>query len=282
MSRIDRVLISPNVVNIFNDLKLVTLIKGWSDHLPLLVRSDKMDFGPIPFKCYHSWNSCEDFHEVVVNATDEAFGDPNNTLHDKMKIVKNHIKVWAKAKRDAGDQKKNVLMGRIHELEAQVEANNVGTDELQEILNERLNVVKELDKIEFVESIDLIQKARAKWDVKGDENSQYFHCLIKQRRKTQMINGININGNWITEPVVIKNAFFDFYKEKFSRPTYMFSNPGFTAANIITDNDRCALEDNVSEDEIRDAVWDCGINKSPGPDGFFFRFYKEILEHFKN
>ncbi|GKE89230.1 RNA-directed DNA polymerase, eukaryota, reverse transcriptase zinc-binding domain protein [Tanacetum coccineum] len=41
------------------------------------------------------------------------------------------------------------------------------------------------------------------------------------------------------------------------------------------------LERNVTEEEIKRAVWDCGTDKSPGPDGFTFGFYKRywsILE----
>nr|GEY49823.1 RNA-directed DNA polymerase, eukaryota [Tanacetum cinerariifolium] len=51
------------------------------------------------------------------------------------------------------------------------------------------------------------------------------------------------------------------------------------------------LERGVSHDEIRSAVWDCGDNKSSGPDGFTFEFFKkycrfigpdfcEAVEHF--
>jgi len=31
------------------------------------------------------------------------------------------------------------------------------------------------------------------------------------------------------------------------------------------------------ENEIKEAVWECGSNKSPGPDGFNFSFIKKIL-----
>ncbi|GJY64019.1 hypothetical protein Tco_0465479 [Tanacetum coccineum] len=34
------------------------------------------------------------------------------------------------------------------------------------------------------------------------------------------------------------------------------------------------LEAEVSNEEIKKAVWDCGVDKSPGPDGFTFDFYK--------
>nr|GFC12936.1 RNA-directed DNA polymerase, eukaryota, reverse transcriptase zinc-binding domain protein [Tanacetum cinerariifolium] len=34
------------------------------------------------------------------------------------------------------------------------------------------------------------------------------------------------------------------------------------------------LERMVSKEEIKLAVWDCGVDKSPGPDGFTFGFYR--------
>ncbi|GJU80975.1 RNA-directed DNA polymerase, eukaryota [Tanacetum coccineum] len=36
------------------------------------------------------------------------------------------------------------------------------------------------------------------------------------------------------------------------------------------------LEAEVSNEEIKKAVWDCGVDKSPGPDGFTFGFYKRF------
>ncbi|GJT91395.1 RNA-directed DNA polymerase, eukaryota [Tanacetum coccineum] len=38
------------------------------------------------------------------------------------------------------------------------------------------------------------------------------------------------------------------------------------------------LERYVSRDEIRLAVWNCGNNKSPGPDGFTFEFFKKYWD----
>nr|GEW80306.1 RNA-directed DNA polymerase, eukaryota, reverse transcriptase zinc-binding domain protein [Tanacetum cinerariifolium] len=35
------------------------------------------------------------------------------------------------------------------------------------------------------------------------------------------------------------------------------------------------LEVPITQDEIRAAVWDCGENKSPGPDGFTFEFFRK-------
>ncbi|GJZ46699.1 RNA-directed DNA polymerase, eukaryota, reverse transcriptase zinc-binding domain protein [Tanacetum coccineum] len=58
--------------------------------------------------------------------------------------------------------------------------------------NHRLILFQEIQKIDKFASMDLIQKARVKWDIEGDENSKFFHGLINQKRRNQMINGIMV------------------------------------------------------------------------------------------
>nr|GEU80764.1 hypothetical protein [Tanacetum cinerariifolium] len=42
------------------------------------------------------------------------------------------------------------------------------------------------------------------------------------------------------------------------------------------------LERRISSDEIRKAMWDCGSDKAPGPDGFTFQFLKRYWDLFKD
>ncbi|GJS99975.1 hypothetical protein Tco_0821145 [Tanacetum coccineum] len=66
----------------------------------------------------------------------------------------------------------------------------------------RISKMQELDDLEKLEALDLVQKARVKWDGEGDENTKFFHGLINSRRKSQSIqglmheaSGLNINVN---------------------------------------------------------------------------------------
>ena len=38
---------------------------------------------------------------------------------------------------------------------------------------------------------------------------------------------------------------------------------------------------NFTEEEVKNAVWECGGSKSPGPDGFNFNFIKSCWEVLK-
>ncbi|GJT97616.1 hypothetical protein Tco_1093134 [Tanacetum coccineum] len=116
-----------------------------------------------------------------------------------------------------------------------------------------LILLQEIEKIDKFASMDIIQKAHVKWDIEGDENSKFFHGLINQKRRNQMINGIMVEGNWITNPCLIKDAFLQFYKRKFQAQD---SQTGYL-------------------EEIKEAVWDCGSSKAPGPDGYSFAFVKK-------
>ncbi|GJT04321.1 hypothetical protein Tco_0838783 [Tanacetum coccineum] len=48
--------------------------------------------------------------------------------------------------------------------------------------------------------------------------------------------------------------------------------------NSLSSDQQSDLERDVSYDQIKKAVWDCGINKSPGPDGFTFEFFRSDVQ----
>nr|GEZ35585.1 RNA-directed DNA polymerase, eukaryota [Tanacetum cinerariifolium] len=51
--------------------------------------------------------------------------------------------------------------------------------------------------------------------------------------------------------------------------------------NHITGEQNEFLEGDVSNEEIKKAIWDCGIDKAPGPDGFTFGFHRRYWKIIK-
>ncbi|GKE66589.1 putative RNA-directed DNA polymerase, eukaryota, reverse transcriptase zinc-binding domain protein, partial [Tanacetum coccineum] len=97
-----------------------------------------------------------------------------------------------------------------------------------------------------------------------------------------IVKGIMIDGEWVTGPHRVKLVFFNLYKEKFEARDTLVNLTTITLQVHLDFKKRDALEDNVSNEEIKAAVWDCGSQKSRGPDGFTFLFIKSYWELFKS
>ncbi|GKB32027.1 hypothetical protein Tco_0871428 [Tanacetum coccineum] len=57
--------------------------------------------------------------------------------------------------------------------------------------------------------------------------------------------------------------------------------PLFANSSGLCALDRDSLETPISLDEVKNAVWDCGSSKAPGPDGFSFAFVKKYWDYIK-
>ncbi|GJZ74184.1 hypothetical protein Tco_0638330 [Tanacetum coccineum] len=100
-------------------MRLSRVIK-WSDHLPILLHSKRMDFGPIPFRVFHSWLDIDGFHDVVVQSYNEFDGDQEaacNYLKNKMKYFKGKIKDWHKDFKVAQTTRSKSLCSKIGAIE---------------------------------------------------------------------------------------------------------------------------------------------------------------------
>nr|GEW95993.1 hypothetical protein [Tanacetum cinerariifolium] len=65
-----------------------------------------------------------------------------------------------------------------------------------------------------------------------------------------------------------------FFHDRFNDPGLCRGKLNFSFPNRFSIEQAADLEIMVSNDEIRNAVWGCGENKSPRPDGFTFEFFR--------
>ena len=118
-----------------------------------------------------------------------------------------------------------------------------------------------------------------KWLKEGDNNSNYFHRLINHRRRHNAIQGLLIDRVWVHEPSSVKNAALNYFKVRFSEEN--FNRPTLVHFPSLGQREKESLVARFSELEIKSAVWDCGGDKSPGPDGLNFNFIKQFWEILK-
>nr|GEZ39629.1 RNA-directed DNA polymerase, eukaryota [Tanacetum cinerariifolium] len=121
---------------------------------------------------------------------------------------------------------------------------------------------------------DAAQKAKVNWAIEGDENSKFFHGVINKRRSKLAIRGVFVSGDWYTNPSKVKEAFYDHFAAHFKQPSCSRLKLSMPFPNRLSPDQVGDLDNDISLDEIRNAVWDCGDSKSPGPDGFTFEFFR--------
>ncbi|GJR54897.1 hypothetical protein Tco_1405418 [Tanacetum coccineum] len=119
-----------------------------------------------------------------------------------------------------------------------------------------------------------MQKAKVRWAIGGDENSKFFHGIINRKRANLSVKCIMVDGEWVDEPSRVKDEFRIHFATRFQDSGNSRGRLNFNFPNRLNLEQVSDLESPISRDEIRNAVWGCGKNKSPGPDGFTFEFFR--------
>ncbi|GJW61680.1 cytochrome P450 [Tanacetum coccineum] len=160
LSKIDRVLVSNHVIQRWPNSYVFALPREFCNHTPLLLKNLTVDYVPTPFKLYNSWIDHTGFLSLVQNSWSSVVnGPPLVNIRDK------------------GDG-----------IDNKAESHPLNFEEI----DDRIQWVKLLANFEHQKVKDLRQKAKLKWALEGDENSQFFHGIINNRRNRARINGLNI------------------------------------------------------------------------------------------
>ncbi|GJV76710.1 RNA-directed DNA polymerase, eukaryota, partial [Tanacetum coccineum] len=259
----------------------VALDRMISDHHPILLRRCTADYGPIPFKIYHSWFQADGFDKVVADFWSNGYYRKSSSalinFKNKLQGLKSAIKGWVNTRRSRIEV--------IDSLREELRSLDLQIDVRQGLHNggeKRMKLVNEIHKMEHEQKEELIQKSRIKWCVDGDENSKFFHGTINKKRKQLSVRGIKSNGQWVEEPMAVKQTFLNHYSKKNSKVTSIPYSARSNRFKMVSQHQLEILESEVSLEEIKEVVWDCGSDKSPGPDGFSFGFIKRYWNMMKN
>nr|GEZ75665.1 RNA-directed DNA polymerase, eukaryota [Tanacetum cinerariifolium] len=275
MSKLDRFFISENLLNTCPNITAITLERYLSDHQPILLRESHFDYGLTPFRFFHHWIEMEGFSKVVEDTWREGPCDESNAMINmmiKLKYLKTKIREWNKKNMLSA---KNVKAKYKDELEALEVIIDKGDGNV-EVVNKRMEVVNTLQKIYKICSSEMAQKAKVKWSIEEDENTSFFHGMLNKKQSFLNIRGIMVDGMWIESPNRVKGKFFHHFSSRFDKPDARQAHIEMRYPKTLTCDQHVELESGVSNEEIKRAVWDCGIDKFPGPDGFTFGFYRRF------
>ena len=138
------------------------------------------------------------------------------------------------------------------------------------------NLKRELEVILSQEEIFWYQKSRHDWIAWGDRNTSYFHRQTIQRRRTNRIDILkDDNGNWISDAEQIKSYAVGFFTRLYTKETDCHHNYSCKGDfPIVEDSQMEKLNQVLSDDEIRQAIFSIQPFKVHGIDGLHVVFYQ--------
>nr|KYP66721.1 Transposon TX1 uncharacterized [Cajanus cajan] len=246
-SRIDRIFVSRDWFDQWPGSIQMVLDRNISDHCPILLKNVEVDWGPKPFRFLDCWLHDKDFRPLVEKTWEETnvHGWGAFVVKEKLKQLKITLRDWHARKSDDLETQHKVISNKMNDLDKKEESSELT---MEEILLKRELQEKFWEVATRNESI-LAQKSRVSW--------------------------------WMDDPKQVKLQVKKFFHNRFMEQHWERPLIEGVQFKQISDREKCQLTADIDLEEIKMAVWDCDSSKSPGPDGFNFKFIKSFWETVK-
>nr|GEV40261.1 RNA-directed DNA polymerase, eukaryota [Tanacetum cinerariifolium] len=217
MSKLDRFLVSDGIFTLFPSITAICLDRHLSDHRLILLCEVHLDFGPIPFRFYHSWFNIDGFEDLIKRSwLSFSHSNANRMIRFKKKLqdLEVLIRQWIKTKKSDISSNKHDIVNELREIDKKMDRGEVD----EATVRRRFELKNNLIKINDMEAKDNLQNSKVKWAIEGDENSKFFHGIINKRRSQLAIRRVFVDGIWCSEPDTIKDTFLNHFVARFSIP----------------------------------------------------------------
>ncbi|GAU11113.1 hypothetical protein TSUD_197370 [Trifolium subterraneum] len=280
MSRLDRFLLSGSWCTTWPNCIQVAILRGLSDHYPLILREHEEDWGPRPFCMMKCWRDFPGYNSFVRDQMGSYFIDGwgGFVLKEKFKLLKNSLRVWHLSHAKNIGSKILEAKERLLGLDLRGENANLTDDDL---INERREVTSTIFSLSRIECSMLWQNSRTKWLLEGDANSKFFHALANSRKRKNLIVLLDVNGIHVEGVGNIRESIYNHFSSQFKSQRISRPDVGNLDFKTISESEANVLVEEFGEDEIKQEVWDCDSFKSPGPDGVNLGFIKDFWQELK-
>lgn len=164
-----------------------TLSRPTSDHFPICLIADGVQWGLVPFRFDNKWLGNDCFRSMVEKKwkSYNFRGCASFRIASKLRELKNDIKGWSKIAREKETVKFDSIMAKINELDKE-ESDGFNDVECERRVEQKLQMASTLKD----EEISWRQKFKERWIAEVDHNTKYFHALATHRRGCNFIDEI--------------------------------------------------------------------------------------------
>ncbi|KAJ9536704.1 hypothetical protein OSB04_un000089 [Centaurea solstitialis] len=126
------------------------------------------------------------------------------------------------------------------------------------------------------EFVSMKQRAKVQWLNEADSNTRFYHNVVKERRHSNQVRSVcNSDGIYVHDDEV-PYAFIEHLKG-FMGTEDLSLDPVIHQAsfqNKLSLTDALFMIRPITDSDIRDAMFQIGIDKAPGSDGFTSQFFR--------
>jgi hypothetical protein len=269
--RLDRALSNDDWRISFPDAVVKVLPRvSFSDHHPLLIHLfGNNNFQRAGYFKFESAWLLEDSYIGMLESCWSGAVPINAQLNHLTQVIKD----WKYMTVEQVKNRKSELLARLGGIQRKLQGGRSNRFLVQlesELQNELAHILK-------AEELMWFQRSRARWLVDGDRNTRYYHLkTITRRRQNRILMLRNENGVWVDDEEVLKHMANEFYRVLFSNDgneasweQTQISFPRLDASEVQQ------IRGDISDEEIKSAVFSMKPWKAPGPDGFPAGFYQK-------
>ncbi|MCI08316.1 LINE-1 reverse transcriptase like, partial [Trifolium medium] len=231
------------------------------------------------FRVNNCWLEHPDFLRFVENHwfSNNFDGKKAFVLKEKLKSLKDGLRGWNRDVFSLVNLNIDNCVKELNEIEElwasdTGSVNQIRRQALSHDFRKQITVKESLIKL----------KSWLKWIKDGDSNTRFFHHSLISRRRKNQLETIKWNDRWVTEVDEVKGVIKNHFEHNFTERSFHRLVLNGIEFDKLSQADNVLLTDRFTEEEVREAIWSCDGNKSPGPDGFNFNFLKACWDIVKN
>lgn len=278
-SRLDRFLISENILLEGTAIDSDILPSGGSDHWPISLEAAFSETPRNkPFRIEKFWLTHPNFPKLIK----EWWEEPTNIrgtkmfkLQAKLKHIKGRIKEWNMTEFGNIFQERNILEEKINQIHKDW-ATGINKDNA---IYQKNTLMQQWQTRCQQEEILQKQKSRIQWLKEGEQNTKFFHrSTMDYRGANKILKLTNVAGAIVQNhkdiSTLLTSHFKQIAQETQEDRTTAIKEITQVIPKSITTEQNAALLRNISLEEVEEAVRSMPNDKAPGPDDFTINFFK--------
>ncbi|GKB94345.1 RNA-directed DNA polymerase, eukaryota, reverse transcriptase zinc-binding domain protein, partial [Tanacetum coccineum] len=274
LKKLDRIMVNEEFIRVFGNAHGIFLPYLISDHSPsILIIPDGLQRKKSSFRFSNHVADKKDFLDIVRGVwMKEVKGCNMYKVVQKLKMLKGPLRKLS--------WKDGNIFEKVQEIKKTLEdvQCKLDADPFNSMLKGKAVQIGK----EYVEAAEdelklLHQKARVNWLKEGDKNSAYFHSILRTRRNKGRIDSICREDGSRVEDGQVSQQFvdhFNMFLGQSSNVTPLNDLEDYVQARL-SDAEASAMITMVTDDEIKEAIFDIDSTKAAGPDGYSSCFFKK-------